>query len=43
MLKNLQIRFQQALTQYLGVILRQLVVKNAFFTENDGIWCCVFA
>ena len=34
--------FQQALTQYLGIVLRQFIVKNAFLTENNRIWFCVF-
>ena len=42
MLKRLQIRFQRALTEYLGIILRQFIVKNSFLTENDRIWFCVF-
>ena len=34
--------FQQELTQYLGIVLRQFVVINAFLTENNRIWFCVF-
>ena len=42
MSESLQIVFQQTLNQYLGVILWQFIIKNAFLTENNRIWFCIF-
>ena len=37
MSKSVQKPFQGALSQYLGVVLSQIVVKNTFLTENNQI------